>query len=997
MLKPKALITTLIHDNVGKSGIGFSLSGPTSTQSSTSFAFGASSTPSVCDGSTSLAKLESLSAMPSYKDRSHEELRWEDYQLGDKGGCSPAGQSAGGIGFNASTPNWNPFGAQATTPDFGSTGFWDSAFVEQHGGSRVKAYTPTAEDDSWLFFDFCRTPSPLEVLSSSFGVQATTATSGSTDFGKQQRVVAYTPTPEVDGGNGTQPAENLQSISAMPFYKDKSHEELRWEDYQLGDKGGPNLAGQSAAWIGFDAPTQHWNPFVAQATTPISGSTGFGQSAFGGQCGGTRARAYTHTAEVDRIPFVDTSLLGVQTTTPTAGSTSFGGQCGGSRAAAYTPTAEVDGCSGIQPAVKLESISAMPFYVVKSHEELRWEDYQLGDQGGLKLVGQSAGGIDVGATTLYRNPLVRRGEATESRSKKGEATESSWQPTKGSNCCICYEMEVDSLLYRCGHICACFKCAKALQRSSRKCPICRAPITDSSSSSSGSSVFGEIKDSTNVTSRGSSVVGPTRSQLSLFGNIFQQTQPTVGSNLLGSVTLLDASSQPGFGASSTPALGSSFSGFGASSTPSISLGSTPSATGFGASFSFPPVSLGSTPPAAGLDALSQPAFGTATSTPALGSSFTGFDASSTPSISLPSTPSSATGFGASFSFPPVSLRSTPPDTGLGASSTPLSAASSVQLHLPWETKVILLTDDFLFFVFPDYPAGATQVTAPTDINGRSVAQPAAGKLGSISAMPVYGDKRHEELRWEDYLLGDYGCTVSGKKAGFEFFGPTCIQSSPFGSTFEQTQPAIGSSLFGSSTPFGASSQPASGKKAGFELFGPTRSQSSPFGSTFGQTQPAIGSGLFGSSTPFGASSQPALGSTMNIAFGQSSTPGCVFSTPSFGFGSTPAFGGSTSAFDWRPSVITSSPFGRQCGGSRVAVYTPTTEVDGGRGGPDPAPKSAGMAKISGAGIRLPLMRWGWKRKLHIRRGWGGNVITFPTLKPPIIYKLQECVACAKMG
>ncbi|KAG8476415.1 hypothetical protein CXB51_033365 [Gossypium anomalum] len=39
------------------------------------------------------------------------------------------------------------------------------------------------------------------------------------------------------------PAEKLESISAMPVYKDKSHEELRWEDYQLGDK-----ANHSAFW-----------------------------------------------------------------------------------------------------------------------------------------------------------------------------------------------------------------------------------------------------------------------------------------------------------------------------------------------------------------------------------------------------------------------------------------------------------------------------------------------------------------------------------------------------------------------------------------------------------------------------------------------------------------------------------------------------------------------------------------------------------------------------
>lgn len=64
------------------------------------------------------------------------------------------------------------------------------------------------------------------------------------------------------------------------------------------------------------------------------------------------------------------------------GQAGFGGQRGGSRAAAYAPTTEPDPGSGsTQAAGKLESISAMPVYKDKSHEELRWEDYQLGDKG----------------------------------------------------------------------------------------------------------------------------------------------------------------------------------------------------------------------------------------------------------------------------------------------------------------------------------------------------------------------------------------------------------------------------------------------------------------------------------------------------------------------------------------------------------------------------------------------------------------------------------------
>ncbi|GAA0164130.1 transporter [Lithospermum erythrorhizon] len=408
--------------------------------------------------------------------------------------------------------------------------------------------------------------------------------------------------------------------------------------------------------------------------------------------------------------------------------------------------------------------------------------------------------------------------------------------------------------------------------------------------------------------------GSSTTQSSPFGGQSQQSQSAFGNNLFGSSTPFGAQSQPAFGTPSTPAFGATSSpAFGASNTPAFGATSTPP---FGSTTN---TAFGSTGSAFGVSAT--PLFGS--STPAFGASSTpAFGASSTPAFGAATTPA----FGASnspFSFGQSSsaFGSSP----FGAQSSPFGSQSTAAA--------------FGSSTFPQSGIGGQRGGTRVAAYAPTPEADGTGKLESVSAMPAYKEKSHEELRWEDYQLGDKGGSApagqSSNTAAFNQSSPNPFSSTTSSNPFAPKTPGFNSTGFGStsaptfnsspfavsntSNPFGTvtSSAPSpfsvsastfganptpsifgSSSSTGFattpSLFNSSTSQGtiSSFGtgSNFGNTQ---SSPLFQSSTPSLNQGSLGFGQT-NSAFGQNVSPfgqSNLFTSPSTGFGlsNTPSF------------------------------------------------------------------------------------------------------------
>ncbi|KAH7529031.1 hypothetical protein FEM48_Zijuj05G0140400 [Ziziphus jujuba var. spinosa] len=135
----------------------------------------------------------------------------------------------------------NPFIGQSSSSPFGSHS--SNATANNGFGDQTGSSTIFGGNSSTGVFGVAQSSSSSS--SPAFGAhESTTLTTttfccfGGGSRGGGSRVTCYAPTaPEPDNG-GAVALGMLVSVSAMPVYKHKSHEELRWNDYQLGDKGG---------------------------------------------------------------------------------------------------------------------------------------------------------------------------------------------------------------------------------------------------------------------------------------------------------------------------------------------------------------------------------------------------------------------------------------------------------------------------------------------------------------------------------------------------------------------------------------------------------------------------------------------------------------------------------------------------------------------------------------------------------------------------------------
>lgn len=91
-------------------------------------------------------------------------------------------------------------------------------------------------------------------------------------------------------------------------------------------------------------------------------------------------------------------------------------------------------------------------------------------------------GVSPAQPLSSQTPVLRR-SSRNSSSRPKSCSPSSLPPNLNQSlvqteCVICYESDVDCVLYSCGHMCMCFQCAVQQWSGAGECPLCRATIRD---------------------------------------------------------------------------------------------------------------------------------------------------------------------------------------------------------------------------------------------------------------------------------------------------------------------------------------------------------------------------------------------------------------------------------------------------------------------------------------------------------------------------------------
>ncbi|KAL1534978.1 nuclear pore complex protein NUP98B-like isoform X2 [Salvia divinorum] len=339
--------------------------------------------------------------MPHYQNRSHEELRFQDYELQKE--------------FYISTKPWGLTGKACR-------GSREAPYSETPGDAINSGYS-SVKIISISAMPHYQNRSHEELRLEDFELHKGTA-------GRGSREAPYSETPVGDGMNKGCSSGEIISISAMPHYQNRSHEELRFEDselqkecrgsgevpYSKTPKGDGINTGDSELQKRSSFPWKY--PFKQSSclSHPLNSPVPSSQPSFDSlreTTFGTSTAAYAkptfgsisavlflfhlvvqavmdllveiqelvlleHLAPTCSVPqttrhLVFSSIFGSQTSSGSMGTTEtkYQGSRQGFSATEVVPRENESDVS------KIQSISAMPIYEHKSHEELRSEDYGL--------------------------------------------------------------------------------------------------------------------------------------------------------------------------------------------------------------------------------------------------------------------------------------------------------------------------------------------------------------------------------------------------------------------------------------------------------------------------------------------------------------------------------------------------------------------------------------------------------------------------------------------